>query len=179
MESADRDGKTLIHTSSTPVHTILGQTLQQQQQTRQSPSRGDQTCYRCKGKHSAKSCRFKDAKCRNCKKKGHIACVCMSMPRPPQWVQGNRQQTHLLMDVQNNFSDTDLAYSLFNVTQTSTKPLLVTVKLNQAPVDMKVDTGASVSLISKDTYGKLWPNLTTAPPLQNLMLSFRPTQVNI
>ena len=88
------------------------------------------------------------------------------MPHPSQLAQGNRQQTHLLTDVQNNFSDTDPAYSLFNITHTSTKPLLVTVELNQAPVDMEVDTGASVSLISKDTYDKLWPNLTTAPPLQ-------------
>ena len=70
------------------------------------------------------------------------------------------------MDVQNNFSDTDPAYSLFNVTHTSTKPLLVTVELNENSVDMEVDTVASVSLISKDTYDKLWPNLTTAPPLQ-------------
>ena len=33
-------------------------------------------------------------------------------------------------------------------------------------MDMKVDTGASASLISKDTYDKLWSNLTTAPSLQ-------------
>ena len=58
------------------------------------------------------------------------------------------------------------AYPLFNVTHTSTKPLLVTVELDQAPVNMEVDTGASVSLISKDIYDKLWPNLTTALPLQ-------------
>ena len=42
----------------------------------------------------------------------------------------------------------------------------MTVKLNQAPVEMEVDTGASVSLISKDTNDKLWPNLTTAPAIQ-------------
>ena len=68
--------------------------------------------------------------------------------------------------MENNFSDTDPAYPLFSITHISTKPLLVTVELNQAPVDMEVDTGASFSLISKDTYDKLWPNLTTAPPLQ-------------
>ena len=166
MESADRDAKTLINNSSTSGHTIPGQTPRQQQQARRSPSKGGQICYRCKGKHSAKSCRFKDSECRNCKKKGHITRSCMSMPRPPQRTQGNRQQTHLLTDVQNNFSDTDPTYSLFNITYTSTKPLLVTVELNQAPVDMEVDTGASVSLISKDTYDKLWANLTTAPSLQ-------------
>ena len=84
MESADRDAKTLISNSSTAVHTIPGQTLRQQQQPRRSPSKGDQICYRCKGKHSTKSCCFKHAECRNCKKKGHIARACMSMPCPPQ-----------------------------------------------------------------------------------------------
>ena len=42
----------------------------------------------------------------------------------------------------------------------------MSVELNQVPVDMEVDTRASVSLISKDTYDKLWPNLTTAPAIQ-------------
>ena len=69
----------------------------------------------------------------------------MSMPRPPNRAQGNRQQTHLLTEVENNLSDTDPAYPLFNVTNTLTKPLLVTIELNQAPVERKVDTGASVS----------------------------------
>ena len=62
---------------------------------------------------------------------------------------------------------------LFIVTHTSTKLLLVTVELNQAPVDMEVDTGASVSLISKDTYDKLWPDLTTAPPPQKFDILLR------
>ena len=169
MESADRDAKTLVNNPAAPVHAIPSQTPRhaprQQQQGRSLP-REDQTCYRRKGKHSAKSCRFKDAECRNCKKKGHIARACMSMPRPPHRAQGNRQQTHLLTEVENNSSDTDPAYPLFNVTNTSTKPLLVTVELNQAPVEMEVDTGASVSLISKDTYDRLWPTLTTAPAIQ-------------
>ena len=88
-------------------------------------------------------------------------------------MQGNRQQTHLLTNEQNNFSDTDPAYPLFNITHISTKPLLATVELNEAPVDMEVDTRVSVSLISKVTYDKLWPNLTTAPPLQKSYILLR------
>ena len=89
MESADRDAKTLVNNPSTPVHIV--QTRKQQQQARRSPTKTDQPCYRCKGKHSPKSCQFKDAECRSCKKKGHIACACMSMPRPQQRMQPNRQ----------------------------------------------------------------------------------------
>ncbi|CAG2185344.1 unnamed protein product [Mytilus edulis] len=35
-------------------------------------------CYRCGGNHLAAECRFKDAKCHSCKKKGHIAKKCRS-----------------------------------------------------------------------------------------------------
>ena len=164
MESADRDAKTLLNNSSTPVHTV--QTQQQQQQARRPSPRADQLCYRCKGKHSSKTCRFKDVECRNCKKKGHIARACMSQPRPQQRSQQNRQQTHLVKEAEDSDVDTDPAYPLFNVTHTSARPLLVTVELNQFPIDMEVDTGASVSLISKDTYDKLWPKSDTAPPIK-------------
>ena len=37
---------------------------------------------------------------------------------------------------------------------------------NQTSINMEVDSGASVSLISKDTYDKLWPSSATAPPIQ-------------
>ena len=33
-------------------------------------------CYRCGGKHLANHCRFKEAECHACRKKGHIANVC-------------------------------------------------------------------------------------------------------
>ena len=35
-------------------------------------------CYRCGGKHAPRDCRFKDAVCHSCKKRGHLARVCRS-----------------------------------------------------------------------------------------------------
>ena len=35
-------------------------------------------CYRCEGKHAPRDCRFKDAVCHSCKKRGHPARVCRS-----------------------------------------------------------------------------------------------------
>ena len=173
MESADRDAKTLLINSSTPVHTVQATKQRQKQLNRRPPPRAEQPCYRCNGKHPANSCRFKDAECRNCKRKGHIARACRSMPRAQQTMQPREQQTHLLMDGEHHEGSNDPAYPLFNVTHTSAKPMLVTVKLNQIPTNMEVDTGASVSLISKDTYDKLWPNSAAAPPLKQSSVLLR------
>ena len=61
--------------------------------------------------------------------------------------------------------DTDPVYSLFTVSNRSAKPLRVNVQLNHTPLSMEVDTGASVSVISRKTYNKLWPS-AQAPPLE-------------
>ena len=36
------------------------------------------SCYRCGGQHQPQQCRFKQVLCNYCKKKGHIAKVCLS-----------------------------------------------------------------------------------------------------
>ena len=86
MESTNCDAKTLVNKSSTPVYTIPGQTLYNSSK----PDNLLPTATRhFIGVKENTSC-FKDAECGNCKKKDHIARACMSMPHPPQRVQGNR-----------------------------------------------------------------------------------------
>ena len=84
--------------------------------------------------------------------------------------QPRRQQTNLLTEEcpedADSDADTDPVYSLFTVSHRSAKPLRVDVELNKTPLSMEVDTGASVSVISKDTYKKLWPS-ARAPPLES------------
>ena len=51
---------------------------------------------------------------------------------------------------------------LFNVLEkNTTRPLLVTVELNGAKAKMEVDAGASASIISKETYKTLWPEVVS------------------
>ena len=50
-------------------------------------------------------------------------------------------------------------------TSTNSRPLLVTVTLDAAETQLEVDTGATLSIISKATYLKLWPK-ERAPPLK-------------
>ena len=59
------------------------------------PRAGNQTpryvCYRCGGNHKAPDCKYKDAICKNCSKKGHLAKVCRSAPARPE-VPSNQKQ---------------------------------------------------------------------------------------
>jgi len=48
-------------------------------------------------------------------------------------------------------------YTLFNVTTNVSRPLQVSLRINDADLMMEVDTGASMSLISNVTFQKLWP----------------------
>ena len=120
----------------------------------QQPPKKNSPCYRCGGKHSPHECRFKDAECRSCGKKGHLARACRSKPKPQQPSGSNSQRgrrrtqtTHHLGDtVDENAEDT---YSMFKVTTGKTRatPLMVTVKVNNKDLQMEVDTGASASVI--------------------------------
>ena len=64
-------------------------------------------------------------------------------------------------------NDTDAsAYTLFNVSCTHSKPYVITMQINGAELPMEVDTGASLTLISKATFDRLW-DARAAPNLQS------------
>ena len=79
-------------------------------------------CYRCGGKHSAAKCKFKDAECFHCGKKGHIARVCRSKQREPQAGERpsrKKQHTNNLMTDQPEEQascDDEPVYSQFQLT---------------------------------------------------------------
>ena len=54
---------------------------------------------------------------------------------------------------------------MFSARNCSTEPIIVNVSLNQVPVTMELDTGASLSVINKDTYNHI--NTVATTPLQN------------
>ena len=135
---------------------------------RQQPLRQSerQPCHRCGGtNHLASECRFKDAKCRRCRKKGHIARVCRSRVQgQPTRQQSNSsghqrkpRQTNLAsQDTEEIDSDTSDSYEMFNIRGTQGQPYRVTVQLNNCNLEMEIDTGASLSIISDETYQSFW-----------------------
>jgi len=75
METAEREAKDLHETPAAPVNSMRGtptgknfsRRAANHSQRRATPT----DCYRCGAKHKATDCKFKDAECNFCKKKGH------------------------------------------------------------------------------------------------------------
>ena len=150
LETAERNAKELQAAQvpkSATVHAVHSKP-----QERRSPS-SPRTCYRCGGNnHHPSKCRFKDAECHYCKKRGHIVRVCRSKAQAAGRKQPRR--THQLTEESQPEAepDDDTTYSLYRTSASenkATKPIMATMLINQAEVQMEVDTGASYSVISK------------------------------
>ena len=83
LEAADKNAKKLKaeEAASTPIH-------RNGHYRNARPPAKTKTCYRCGDTdHIATACRFRDAGCKKCHKKGHLARVCKSGSRPPHQIQ--------------------------------------------------------------------------------------------
>ena len=129
---------------------------------RPAPQHGQTRYHRCRGtNHLATECRFKDGICRKCSKKGHIARACRSTAQLPRQQtsgmrklpgqQPNSRRTHQIAVDPENASDTSDSYEMFNLSGTQGKPYFVNVQLNNCDLEMEIDTGASLSIMSEQT----------------------------
>ena len=130
-------------------------------------------CSRCDGKHNSSECRFKDAKCHACGKVGHISRACRSKDkgaqRPVQKGRGHTphkpQTTHVLEGEREMEEDcTTGTYSMFVFGSQCSSPYRVNVSINGKPLQMELDTGASLSVMSDKMYQELWGD-NKQPPL--------------
>ena len=152
-ETATRNSQDLQASKSPTVKTEPLLKIQHQNISQTSATdigRGTSACYRCGGDHLHKDCRFRDAVCRLCKKKGHIARACRTQFR------GKPRSTHKV-DAEQSPSDEPVEIlALFRTKSKSAESMAITVKADQADLVMEVDTGASVSLMSETTYKQTW-----------------------
>ena len=122
-------------------------------------------CYRCGGKHNSDRCYFKNSNCHQCGKTGHIAKVCRSKQRDSKPVgqakQGSKsfQRTHHVESAGGAEEQDPYDEQLFNMPCKFSSPLMITVQVNQAKLQMEVDAEASTSIISYNTFMEGWPAL--------------------
>ena len=126
-------------------------------------------CYRCNSTtHLANVCLFKDAKCNNCHMKGQISKACRNRTRqtdpplkmPPYQKTATPKPTSNIVkqiqtlptnDVEENIdSNSDEDSSSFYIHRINpTKPLCVTLGIQDSTIKFEIDTGSRITLISK------------------------------
>ena len=118
----------------------------------QQPAQQKSECYRCGGKHPPARCKYKDFDCHFCKKKGHLASVCRKKKKEKG--EPSKEQANRVADEGPSSSedDSEPEYRMYHIGNGSTKPLVVNVCLNGKDLEMELDTGASVSLMSEEKF---------------------------
>ncbi|KFD50051.1 hypothetical protein M513_09011 [Trichuris suis] len=113
---------------------------------RDSPSASRNTCASCGGSHSRKDCKFRNAECNFCHKKGHISKVCRSKTPPTKST--NKQKPSLrtcqLTTYMVNKSSHEV-YMLNSVRQVKSSKIHITVRIEGKPCTMEIDSGSDFS----------------------------------
>ena len=181
MEAADANLKTLQdpqHTPATDGHVDVHTIALPGRSDRGGPTPTTETpCSRCGRKdHAPNEFRFKSAICYTCRKLGHLARVCRSGPRVTNqpWYGGTARRraasprTNALDATEGDQErsqremEQEEAYAL-NALRSKTEPIAIHLTINDRDLEMELDTGASVTIMSERTYRSLWP--VDPPPL--------------
>ena len=124
-------------------------------------------CHRCgKAGQEPDVCRFKNSRCFNCQRMGHVAAVCRAESRARNSNtrgRGRRIQVHKQVIKEEDDSDSEELeecglYHVYKV-KSRAPPITVTMEVNNKKLSMEVDTGAAVSIMSEETKRQLFPSL--------------------
>ncbi|OWR54061.1 putative RAB GDP/GTP exchange factor, partial [Danaus plexippus plexippus] len=101
-------------------------------------------CYRCGDRHGGE-CRFINAVCHYCKKRGHIEKICTSKKKNTNKVNYADNENNIQLN------------GIYNLKSSFTRipAYSITLLLNGVPVRMEVDSGAAYSIVNQQTWEKL------------------------
>ena len=120
----------------------------------------NQECYHCGGKYDASSCKFRDAQCYKCERKGHLAKKCRGERKAngtresKQTSFKSKQPTHLVKD--DSGEEDVYAETMYHIYgENKGKAFEVTMELCGEPHKLEIDTGATRTVLNERTYNKL------------------------
>ncbi|CAB3992544.1 Retrovirus-related Pol poly from transposon [Paramuricea clavata] len=174
METAVKNAQYLTHQmANAKINTEKPATLHRvdnQGQGNQPWSKPE--CGQCGGKHDPQQCKFRDAECFLCHKKGHIARKCRSNTKATGKHQRNDNpnsgtSSNYLNMKDDEIEEEDDNYGIYSLGKGQaiccmSEPYVVDVLVSNESLKMEVNTGAAVSVMNEDTYTllkKKHPNL--------------------
>ena len=125
----------------------------------------------CSGKcgHVSSVCHLRQSACYKCGKKGHLQAVCKSAIKPTtapdravKQVTPNADSSSLDQLLKSNDGNDTDDLGLWTITGGATQGYHVHLKVNHNPLQMKLDTGAMVSVMSEHQ----WKTLTSGEPVK-------------
>ena len=160
IEATEMQTSQFKGTSSTPVLKIT-QTVRSARvpDTRPGIPAKQGKCTRCgRANHKAKDCRHRNSECFKCHKTGHLSSACRSKKTAHQakWIEDTEPE---------EYSDS----TIFQLSGKSPNPFTVELCVQEKPLMFEIDTGASVTLISEETYNEHYQD----KPLQKLSLKLK------
>ena len=120
-------------------------------------------CYRCgKISHAATctSCRFRTAKCHSCGRVGHLKAVCRGKSR--------RDVIKRISDETPVKESSEYTLYALDAMAGSTPPFTVIILVDNVPLIMELDTGASLTIMPESTFRCHWPDLQLQPTPRKL-----------
>lgn len=112
-------------------------------------------CDRCGDKHQTSRCRHRTSTCFKCGRQGHIARACRAAPTGPKNRRDSRS-VHQMDDLQEAQADVDEC-TMWSLRTTGPRPMQIEAIVNDVPLVMELDTGASVSIIGEHKFNTLFP----------------------
>ncbi|XP_048580358.1 uncharacterized protein K02A2.6-like [Nematostella vectensis] len=114
-------------------------------------------------RHARRDCKFYNAICRICNKRGHISDICMSSTNRKKSTPSKNKPTHCVeQEISEGEEDEIQCLHIFKCDTTS-PPILVQVSVEGSPVSMELDTGSSVSIIPRNVYESTCKHLELKP----------------
>ena len=146
MEMADRDAEEL---KGGPGERAVPETEGEVHKAAsvETRTRSYQNCHRCGGNHKASSCRHKETICHHCGIKGHIRRVCHKRSRGGSQRPQNTMPVTALPE-----EEEQKEFTMFPLRNKTYQPIYITLVVNNSPLRMEVDTGATLLVISEATY---------------------------
>ena len=167
MEAAEKSTKTLQGGDNSSYTSQINRMRPSRGSSRQSTK----LCYHCgHTDHIASACRFREARCNKCHKKGHLVKVCQSgqknpdqqqsdLPRQSRNTTGRRRRPRGTSRRAFTIREPECGDELLvlRVGGKSVRPIMIEITINGKKTQMELDTGAAVSIISTKTKAKLFP----------------------